>query len=233
MTDLIVGCPVRQRNWILPIWREHVLESLPSDINLRFAFVIGADDLESISAISSWGDASIIPIQEPTLKFNRNWGDKTRYHHMVFIRNTLLTYVRIKRPDLFLSLDSDILLGKETLSQLVDTIQNKDFGAVAGLTYLDRTDKLCTNVGNYRPDSSSYKRVVSNGVHEVDILMAIKMMTPEAYNIDYSYHRLGEDLGWSKNAKEAGLKLGMDGRTPNKHIMKPEDLDRIDKRVGW
>lgn len=233
MIDLIVGCPVRQRNWILPIWREHVLMSAPKDVNVRFVFIVGSEDLETISKLSRWKDATLIPVDEDPLRFHRDWGNRNRYHHMVYLRNTLLSYVRVKQPDAFLSLDSDILLSRDTISQLLETLSEKSFDAVGGLTYLDRVDRHCTNIGAWKPNSSVFKRVVSNGVHEVDIIMAIKMMGERAYSVDYAYHKLGEDIGWSIRAKESGLTLGMDGRTPNKHIMVPVDLDRIDKRVGW
>lgn len=233
MTRVIIGCPVRQRNWVLPIWREYALQSKPENVDLSFAFVVGVDDHETIDLLSSWPDTSLIPVEEPELKFNRDWGDKSRYHHMVYVRNTLLSYIRMKRPDFFFSLDSDILVGRDTLSQLIDTSRNRDFDGVAGLTFLDRADKTCTNAANFVNNKSFYKRVVSNGVHPVDIIMAVKLMNPNAYSIDYSYNKFGEDVGWSKNAKEAGLTLGMDGRSPNKHIMKIDDLERIDKRVGW
>lgn len=231
---LLVGCPTRNRTWILEKWRDHVEAATPGNWDLEYLFIVGDDDKESIDLLSSWQRASLIFVQEEDPGPKRSWGKEGRYDHMVFLRNTMLDNVRKKSPDLFLSLDSDILLGVNTIREMHETMTKYQFDAVGGLTWLDQTDPKCTNVANWSSSSmQGFKRVVSRGHHKVDIIMAIKLMSPSAYSVEYAYHKLGEDLGWNKNMFLAQRHIGMDGRTTNKHVMGPEYLDRKDKRVGW
>lgn len=231
---LIVGCPTRNRTWILEQWRDHVENAVPGDWDLQYLFVVGEDDRDTIELLSSWQRTHMVFIEEPDPGMIRSWAKAGRYDHMVFLRNTLLEKVRHLSPDLFLSLDSDILLGQDTIREMYETLVKYDFDAVGGLTWLDPVDPGCTNVASWVSNKmNSFKRVKSSGHHSVDIIMAIKLMTPAAYGVDYRFHTLGEDLGWNKNMFLAQKRIGMDGRTPSKHIMKPEYLEIKDKRVGW
>jgi hypothetical protein len=67
----------------------------------------------------------------------------------------------------------------------------------------------------------------------VDVIMAMKLMKPSAYWVDYRDHEQGEDVGWSIACQEQHLRLGWDGRVCSKHVMKPEQLDPIDARCGY
>jgi hypothetical protein len=230
---IVVGCPTRNRTWILEKWRDHVELATPGNWDLEYLFVVGDNDRETIEMLSSWKRANIIYVEEQDPGMKRTW-NSSRYDHMVFLRNTLLDSVRHINPDLFLSLDSDILLGQNTLREMYETAVEYEFDAVGGLTWLDPIDPKCTNIASWvGSDMKGFKRVISRGHHKVDIIMAIKLMLPSAYNVEYAYHRMGEDLGWSKNMFLNQKRIGMDGRTPSKHIMKPEYLNMIDKRLSW
>lgn len=236
---LIVGCPTRNRTWILEKWREHVENATPGNWDLEYLFVVGDDDKDTIDLLNSWKRTIICYVSEPPLNENRSWGNPDRFHHMTSLRNILLNNVQIEAPDLFLSLDSDILIHQDAIRNMYETLTEGDYAAVGGLTWLDPVDKNCTNIGKWIPEHrsdknySSYKRIVNPGTHQVDILMAIKLMSPVAYHIPYEYHRHGEDLGWSANAARMGARLGCDGRAPSKHIMSEEWIARIDKRLRW
>jgi hypothetical protein len=231
---LLVGCPTRNRTWILEEWREHVERATPGDWDLQYVFVVGIDDRETIEMLRSWPRTQIIYVEEPDPGPKRSWGSVGRYDHMVFLRNTMLSKVRYLEPDLFLSLDSDILIGQDTIRDMYETLVDQEFDAIGGVTWLDPVDPYCTNVANWTSNQmKAFKRVQSSGHHAVDVIMAIKLMTPAAYNVDYCYHFYGEDLGWNKNMFLAKKRIGMDGRTPSKHVMSPDWLLRKDKRVGW
>lgn len=179
-------------------------------------------------------------ISEPDTSATRqNWTPE-RLSHMVDYRNKLLGIVRAARPDYFLSLDSDILIHPCGILTLLETILmnhkvqgiQRKFDAVGGKAILSEGSKHMVTYGELNPNGG-IRRKDSTGVFATQILMAVKLMTPAAYNIDYEYHRNGEDVGWSLACKRAGLTLGWDGRISNKHIMRPEYLGRVDRRVGW
>lgn len=232
---VVVGCPTRNRTWILPKWKEFVDKGIPSDVDYEFVFVVGDDDTKTIDLLSEWDNVFLIKTQEDEIGDVRSWADKTRYEHMAYIRNLLLQKVREISPDLFVSIDSDILLNQDTFASVIETFEQTDAAAVGSLAYLEKVDKSITNAGMWIDPirCKGFRRVKPDGSYEVDILMALKFMKADAYNVDYSFHSLGEDLGWSRDVKKQGLKLAFNGTVGNKHVMSPDWLDREDKRIGW
>lgn len=91
----------------------------------------------------------------------------------------------------------------------------------------------CPSYAKFKRDGTGLLRQNASAVFKVDVIMAIKLMKPQAYNVDYAADTRGEDIGWSINCRNEGLKLGWDGRVTNKHVMLPELLEPVDKRVGF
>lgn len=225
---LLVGCPVSNRNWVLPLWKEHLNEASPVGWEVVPVFVIDSSDEQAVEFAESWG--AIYKLIDEVGYRSRDW-DVNRYRHMVAIRNELLKLVREDDPDLFLSLDSDILVHPELITNLYETLSNNQADAVGGLAYLDQIDPRITNAAIL--SSSFFRRITSVGVFSADVLMAIKLMTPKAFHVDYQFHRWGEDFGWSKAARGRGCKLMFDSRVANKHLMSEYWLDKVDERVGF
>jgi hypothetical protein len=63
--------------------------------------------------------------------------------------------------------------------------------------------------------------------------MAAKLMTPDAFRVDYEFDLQGEDVGWSRACARAGLTLGWEGRVISKHVLAPHLLTTRDPRVGF
>jgi hypothetical protein len=173
--------------------------------------------------------AYLVTIEEPRSYDKRDW-NHDRYGRMVELRNTLLDVVRKIGPELFLSLDSDILLHPDSIRSMIECLDR--FDAVGGKTYMTPAGRRCPSYANLSA-MGHLRRPDSEGVLSVGVIMAIKLMTQPAYNIDYEFDVHGEDIGWSKAARKAGLTLGWDGRIVNKHIMKPDMLDKFDQRAGF
>lgn len=212
--NIAVGCPVTNRAWILPQWFRY-LDLAFSKINKDPTYII----LYGTSIDSTWKvlqsqlknrNHLLIPYEEnPIDGFKRMW-DLTRYHHMVDVRNALLREVRRYSPDLFLSIDSDILINPDLLVNLLESIESAD--AVGGKVYMNRPpDKSAPSYGKYN-SMNNLIRHDSSGVFLVDAIMALKMMKPSAYSVDYIPDKNGEDLGWSRSCREKGLVLMWDGR---------------------
>lgn len=192
----------------------------------------------------------------------RQWDDK-RYRRMVELRNQLLGVVRREAPDLFLSLDSDILLHPDALADMIEQIEEGQrlpaLGkiAVGGKVYLSQYGVQCPSWANLGREGS-ITRSDTSGTFRVDVIMAVKLMTPAAYEVDYRFDLQGEDIGWSKAAREAGVRFVWTGRSASKHIFSrflcgvdghglylgqcPQDpghddpvsaLEVVDPRVGW
>lgn len=233
-----VGCPVRSREWIMPRWFAHTdLAAAVAGVEVEYVFVGAEGDptYEVIEATCSrpwrW-----VGSQERVQRDRTHQWNPTEYRHMTVLRNWLLSAARETKPDFFLSLDSDILLHEDALANLIETAES-GFDAVGGKCWMtDRTDacsyiQLVNSHGFVRPDV--------NRVIEVDVIMAIKLMGPKALAIDYVFDSDGEDVGWSRMAKRAGLRLGFDGRVCSRHVMWQKDRrgrlwsDTIDARCGF
>lgn len=241
---LLIGCPIYKREWCFINWYEAARISAsiagykPDDIG--FIYVTDRSDVKMKRYIQAhtYDHRDFITVDQTCASEERQW-NKTRYDEMVFLRNELLKEVRNQAPDLFLSLDSDILLHPLAISNMVDTLSGwnllssgPQYGAVGGKTFMTERGEDWPSYANLN-NAGALMRSNTDGVIQVQILMAIKLMTPVAYNVDYEYNDKGEDIGWSLACAERGLKLIFDGRVGNKHLMNLEMLDKVDERVGF
>lgn len=235
MTDIMIGCPTQNRSWILPKWKEYVDAAIPDGWDARFIFAVPTWDNETTELVSSWENTQIIPTSEPCREDVRPWANKDSYNHMAELRNTILRYVRGHHPDLYLSLDSDILLHPLAVQNMYETMQTYGANAVSSKVFLDQVDWNVTNAAAWvNPVTcQSFMRHLSEGTYPVDVIMAIQMMDNLAYNVNYEYHDMGEDFGWCKNLGRSGASVYFDSRVKSKHVMTQEWLDKVDPRVGY
>jgi hypothetical protein len=199
-----------------------------------YAFVVCSEDVDTILALRTWAGERAVHLvdsgESSTTPNQRTWNPE-RYVHMVDVRNRLLTKVREVAPDMFLSLDSDILLHPLSLKGAVPLLE--EYAAVALKTYLSPRGDDILNYG-MRATGGGILRRPADGTFPVDYVMAAKLMTPAAYAVDYVPNLIcGEDIGWSDAVRARGLRLGFYGEFTNKHLFTNDDLMDVDKRVGW
>ena len=234
---LLVGCPISRRGWVLPWWFEALQRAVPDGWDVAGLFVGDGLDNETWEAMQgapfSW---SLVRSGEKSLPFHRDWSTAGRYAHMAELRNRLLDHVRFREPDLFLSLDSDVLLHPAALSLALENIGRFDaVGMACHMTPLVtnagpvRGSTMAPNYGMYR-DQRLVRPMLDPGVRQVDVIMAAKLMSPVAYSVDYRTHRLGEDIGWSLSGRKAGVTFGWDNRVWSRHVMAPSELAFHDPR---
>lgn len=231
--DLVIGCPVKDRAWILPEWFKFAKRAAENTgMKTKFLFVVdprSSNDIKVIEEMTIPSNVDLIFIEDDVLEYKRNW-KISRYEHMVYLRNTLLDGVRSIAPDFFLSLDTDILIHPKLINNFMENIHR--FNAIGGKAHLMSTGLNHPSYANFNSRNNLVRKDFE-GVARVDVIMAVKFMSPSAYNIDYSAHKLGEDIGWSNNCRTQGLTLGFDGRLANLHVMNKKSFGRNDKRVSW
>lgn len=225
--NLVVGCPVAHREWILPAWFAHIDRAAETaGLSPTFVFVAHPTD-PSIELLHARG-ATVIDAP-----FNRGTDVRTwnfeRYKQMTDLRNLLLTEVRAQSPDLFWSVDSDILVHPDQLKLLVEDLDR--FDAVGGRCYMTVAGSRFPSWANLT--RSGLRRVDGDGIWDADVIMALKLMSPAAYNVGYMADLQGEDVGWSNACRAQGLRLGWDGRVIAKHVLAPHLLAQVDPRVGF
>lgn len=233
--NIVVGCPIKNRAFVFPSWLEYVQAAfIEIGVRPQYVFEYGDSDDETLEMLQLFRYAPLDDVHEKYLQMEEqhDWIDE-RYIEMAEIRNNLLRKVRAIAPDYFLSLDSDILIAPGVLPNLLETIQTRDCEAVGGKLYMQSVGQFCPSYGIFQNQAGSFGRPDGEGVWPCDVIMAMKLMSPAAYNVDYVGHFQGEDVGWSHACRLARVKFYWDGRITSKHIMRPAMLDIIDERCGY
>lgn len=227
---LLIGCPVARREWIIRQYLEHAAASAEkAGVEFEFLMVGGLGDptFDVVDSLPQYAVARIY-VDEPRALDYRDWTKPGRLERMVELRNTMLQFVRLSDCDLFLSLDSDILLHEDTIANLIDTQQERGWDAVGGYCYMSttRSHPSYANLMGHamrRPD-------IRGSVERCDVLMGIILMTRRAIGIDYEYSSKGEDIGWAMAARRRRLIFGVDARLVNRHVMRPVEINQADPR---
>lgn len=216
----------------MPAWFDHVEAACAAiDVRPTYAFVVSAGD-ETLPILRDRAPfVALTTVTEPPY-VERQWHRRERIDHMVYLRNTLLQTVRRIGPDVFVSVDSDVLLHPMAIADMVEGLGR--FAAVGGSTFLTPMGDRFPSCGWVLGKDGLRRRPIEHrGVIPVGVIMAVKAMGPAAYAVDYRHSPQGEDIGWSLAAAQAGLKLGWDNRHSSKHVMSPEALARVDERCGF
>jgi hypothetical protein len=233
---------VLKRDWIMPTWFARVEEACAeAEVDAHYVFVVDRRD-PTVKVIDSnletFGrKVSYVNVLERINDdhVDHAWANPDSYHKMVDLRNYLLAEVRYHDPKWFLSLDSDILCHPLAIANLLES--SRGYDAVGGKVYLSsgRGHPSYANLGK----NDGLIRKDADFVMDVDVIMAMKLMSRAAYGVDYVHHRQGEDIGWSKACTDAGLRLGWDGRITSKHVMRQTDqsgvslITKVDQRCGF
>lgn len=230
---LAVGAVVSNRSWILPTYFDYLHAAL-DEYDPTYIFLYGPSldttALDLARGTRGFSAKLLQTDEDPSEGVSRSGWDYKRVTHLTDLRNQLMTMVREVNPDYFLSIDSDILLHRKTLPNLLETME--DAGAVGGKCYMSRS-KFDPSYAMLDHPYGGLRRSDDSGVFPVDVIMALKLMSRDAYHVDYVYDSKGEDIGWSVACREAGVRLKWDGRVINKHVIRKELLYSVDPRCGY
>ena len=221
---MIVGCPVRDRGWVINHWHEYLNRAIVDDVPFVLA---GAEDDPTRDVIDFnhiW-----LSTGEQFSPYQRDWANN-RWQQISDVRNLLLDYVSQFEQD-FLSVDSDILVHPEQVDVMRECRDR--FDVVGGKVYLSPKGKFHASYANLGRNMQ-LKRSDSTGTFRVDVVMALKLMSPEVVQqVRYRPAPHGEDIGFSQDTAKAGFKLGWTGAVCSKHLFTRECLQRVDQRCGF
>lgn len=219
--DIAIGCPIFEREWMLPNWLRNVWEQWPSkEVTLIFAITDGEDLTREILESVKPRFKDLILIDGNDLPAFRD-RDQNRFFPLVELRNRIFTVLRELQPDYYFSWDSDILLPPDALKLLI-----ADDKTTVG-PWVD----LCPP-GNRVPNCSvrgakdAFKRPKPiskyfplDSLYQVAAIYACFLMKPVVWNKTYyKWHTGGEDFGWALVMEEMGLDCWMDSRIMGQHF---------------
>lgn len=235
VVKLLVGCPVWHRAWVMPAWFAALDRALGvAHATAEFVFVGDPGrDPETWGVIEdfAFGRYTTLAVPEERTHGGRDWTTPGRLERMVELRNVLLGEVRRQGPELFLSLDSDVLVHPLALRHLV--LACREHPIAGGLTYMTPRDVRASSLGRFGPQGNFVRIQTRAESCPVDIVMACVMMTPAAYAVDYEHHPWGEDVGHAKALRRAGLHPVGCATYVSHHVMDPTMLERPDARSDW
>lgn len=232
--NLIIGCPIYKRDWILHHWIRCLLNQSYDLSKIGFIFETAPDDEKTIEILELWKRMQTnIPLFEIKVRDDiphfeheenaRQW-TVSRYTNMVSLRNSLLASVREYGPDFYFSLDSDILLENPNTLELLIAHIRSGADAVSPLMFMTPIYDRYPSVMSWHPENPERafrEEFYPIGTYfKADVIMAAKMMSKRVYSeVDYVIHSQGEDVGWSLECKKKGFDLYSASYIYAPHIM--------------
>lgn len=231
MRTIVVGCPVRQRAWILP----HYLSALdlliaPPDAEVLAHLVVqpGTDATEDIVRTwcatrewASWGRVTGAPAG-----LSRDAGaGHYDYAWLAGVRNVLATFAVGRGADLF-SVDSDVLVSSWTLVRLDRRGLDVCAAAISNTAGVPVDHPACALNAQALPGADpSIAAAMRAGVCEVAMTGACCLYRARVLQagVRWTAARGGEDFGFCAEARARGFRVYLDGSVRARHVMRPED----------
>ncbi|OME55384.1 hypothetical protein BSK59_12960 [Paenibacillus odorifer] len=250
--NILIACPVRNREWILPAYLEHLHSLKYPKKNLSILWVINQSDDNSEQilkkfqreysheyrkiTIKIFNGSKIVP-NDKRIRATRN---RYIYNHLAELRNYILS--QVGNNDFIFSSDSDILLKPDTLTQLI----NSDKDIISSIIFngykFDKenawrypnilkqlSDGKIEHIANSYVKKSPISKI--SKLLQVDVTGASVLLSKyAATKIKYGYHIQGEDVAFCLEAKKKGFDIWCDIGLFNQHIMDKEML--VDYKKG-
>lgn len=225
MYKILIGCPVHNREWILPLYLKHLYDiDYPKD-SISLCFILNDSKDKSKDILLNFKEKHSKEYRNIIIKeINYNMPDDLRqnriknkiYDRLSKVRNEFLNC--IIDEDYVFSIDSDILVPKDSLLRLLN--HNKDI--ISALVYND-PNKVYPNILLIKNGKiTHYFNFPKNSLFEVDITGAVYLLKSEVcQKVRYSYHSFGEDVPFCLCAKKLGYKIWCDSSIYCNHIMYP------------
>ncbi|MHB2020337.1 MAG: hypothetical protein ACYCW6_25655 [Candidatus Xenobia bacterium] len=226
---VLVGCPVRRRAWVLPTYLAHVdaLEA-PPGVRVLCHFVVQPDGDSTEEIVASWCAvrpwASWGRVTGAPAGWCRDAGaSRYDYHWLAAVRNVLADQALAAGADL-LSVDSDILLGRDHLVRL----DRARLPIVAGVVSNSPDRALVAGMRNYEAASPRLDRAALAGLAPVVWTGACVLIRREvlAAGVRWAFDPRGEDVAFCARARALGFPPYVNGGIRPLHVMRPADLPR-------
>jgi len=236
----MIGCPVRNRAWILPRYLEHLKRlDYPKGL-LQYCFVINdctdntAELLEDFAAdpairarliytdtmVPSF-QLSFSPAASPQSKKPDHRRGTYSLSRLADLRNAILQAFLASDCQYLFSVDSDILVPSQVLMNLMISDCQVVSALVCNGHQLgdQRIYNILQRVGDHYEFIREFPRDRLFPVDCTGAAYLIRRDVVEEYGVVYSAEKGGEDIGFCERAALQGIKLYCDGRLECQHVM--------------
>lgn len=222
---IMVGCPVRNRAWVLPAYLDAMTSMDYPPEALQFCFVINNCQDDTPIILEDFARNCSSPVRLVEENQSRPGGYKRGYYslpQLAHLRNRLLReFLNSSCTHLF-SVDSDIIMPAYGLQQLLTdncpivsalVCNGHELGDPGIFNVLKRDPE-----GNYR----HIRDIPPRCLFPVDCTGAAYLIAREVveeYGIRYAADQGAEDIGFCEEARQRGLGIYCDSRVEGLHLM--------------
>ncbi len=222
---VLIGCPVRNRGWILPYYLEGLKGLDYPDEDIIYCFIVNNstdDTLEILQHFQSRTSSLVKIINCDLLTSSNHRRGYYNFFHLAILRNILLEEFLKSGAAYLLSVDSDIVLPPYALQSLIDA----DLDIISALVCNGHEigDLKRYNILN-RKSNGRYEYVTefpTDRIFEVDCTGAAYLIKREViakHQVRYSANKGAEDIGFCETAQAKGIKIWCNPAVKGHHEM--------------
>ncbi len=224
MSKVMIGCPVRNRAWILPYYLDCLRRLDNREFEVSYCFVINdcSDASPEILARFAREEPEPVTLVEKNCLYPGGFRrGEYSFSHLANLRNLLLQVFLESNCDYLFSLDSDILVPENTVARLLQ--DECDIISALVCNGHEIGDPGIYNILQ-RGREGSYLHIRDfprNRVFPVDCTGAACLIKRAviATGTRYSGRRGGEDIAFCEAAQARGFSIFCDGRVEGLHYM--------------
>lgn len=223
----MIGCPVRNRAWVLPAYLKHLQELQCEGYTVEYCFIINDCTDETPQILRDFAAQQTRTVKLITADYPRTVKPgfirgHYNFSHLAWLRNILLKEL-IKSDCAYLfSVDSDILVPAETLQTLL--ADNCDIISALVCNGHQLGNMSLYNI-LHKSDDGSYIHIRDfprDRIFPVDCTGAaylIRRRVIADFGVHYTAQWGAEDIGFCEIARQKGLNIYCDGRVECIHLM--------------
>lgn len=233
MHNIMMGCPVHNRAWVLPLYLKYILSIDYPKKNITLCFILNDSHDESQKILENFKYNHIEDYNDIIIRnLKYNMPDDIRqcrvsrkvYQRLAWVRNEFIS--NVKDEDYVMSIDSDILVPPNILKELI--AQKKDI--ISALLFNDPSMRYPNILLIENGLMKHYFEFPKDSVFEVDITGAVYLIKSKiCKRVKYGYDKYGEDIPFCISAKKLGYKIWCNSSVSCRHIMYPYMLTQKDK----
>lgn len=230
----MIGCPCRDRGWILPKYLEYIRSlDYPKDrIILCFIYNDSTDDtLNHLVRFqekhqAEYKDIIIVVENHNQVKDERVHSIRLKiYDSLAKLRNSLLDFAVKMNVDYLFSVDSDILVPKNALQDLIDS--NKPI--VSAQIWNDLAGRYPNVLIKKGDRIVHYLDFPKNSTFRCHTTGAVYLLDKDSFSrCRYKFDKQGEDIGFCTNAEKLGIQVWCNSSVYCNHIMNQEKLKSLE-----
>lgn len=226
----MIGCPIRNRAWVLPEYLKHITSLDYNPADLEFCFIINDSDDNTGSILEEFALQNPGKVRLVVQDFDLPGGylrGQYNFSRLAFLRNRLLQEFLDSSCSHLFSIDSDILVPTCALKILLQDAC--DIVSALVCNGHEIGDKELFNILYLDPDKGylhmrDFPRSQLFRVECTGAACLIERGVIEDSGVRYSAARGPEDIGFCEDARRKGIEIFCDSRVECVHLMKEGEI---------